>query len=167
MIAAHLRALLNERYTIDREIGAGGMATVYLALDRKHDRNVAVKVLRHELGQDTTSERLRREISITAKLIHPNIMPLFDSGEVGGSAYFVMPYMEGSTLRDRLTREGSLDVATAVAIAGDVADALEYAHARDVVHRDIKPENILLEGDRALVADFGIARAATDAGVRS
>ncbi len=161
MIAAPLRALLDERYTIEREIGAGGMATVYLALDRKHGRHVAVKVLRHELGLDTTSERLRREISITARLIHPNIMPLFDSGEVGGSAYFVMPYMEGSTLRDRLSREGSLDVAKAVAIAGDVADALDYAHARGVVHRDVKPENILLEGDRALVADFGIARASS------
>jgi serine/threonine-protein kinase len=161
MIAARLQALLNERYTIDRQIGAGGMATVYLALDRKHDRHVAVKVLRHELGLDTTSERLRREISITARLIHPNIMPLFDSGEVEGSAYFVMPYMEGSTLRDRLSREGSLDLDRAIAIAGDVADALEYAHARGIVHRDIKPENILLEGDRALVADFGIARASS------
>ncbi len=159
LIAPKLQALLGERYSIEREIGAGGMATVYLATDHKHDRQVAVKVLRQELGGDSTSERLRREISITAKLMHPNIMPLFDSGEVDGCAFFVMPYREGSTLRDRLTREGSLEVRQALQIACDVADALEYAHQRDVVHRDIKPENILLEGDRALVADFGIARA--------
>ena len=155
---------LADRYRLDRELGAGGMATVYLADDLKHGRKVAVKVLRPELAAAVGHERFLREITTTASLRHPNILPLFDSGAAAGQVFYVMPFVEGESLRDRLTREGPLPVADVLRIADEVADALGYAHGRGVIHRDIKPENILLEGDHAIVADFGIAHAATAAG---
>jgi TolB-like protein/tetratricopeptide (TPR) repeat protein len=158
-----LRAALASRYRVERELGHGGMATVYLARDLKHGRPVAIKVLRPEFAAVLGSERFLREIQIAARLQHPHILPLYDSGEADGTLYYIMPYVEGESLRDRLAREGPLPLADALRIAGDVAQALSHAHARDVVHRDIKPENILLEGDRAVVADFGIARAVTQA----
>ena len=158
-----LRAALATRYRIERELGHGGMATVYLARDVKHDRPVALKVMLPEFAAVLGSERFLREIQVAARLRHPNIVPLYDSGDADGTLYYIMPYVEGESLRDRMAREGPLPLADALRIAGDVAQALSYAHAHDVVHRDIKPENILLEGDRAVVADFGIARAVTQA----
>ena len=155
----HLAAALADRYRIKRELGAGGMATVYLAEDLKHGRDVAIKVLRPELGAALGAERFLREIATTANLRHPNILPLFDSGEAGGHLFYVMPYVEGETLRDRMDRERQLPLEDALQIAREVAEALGYAHARGVVHRDIKPENVLLESGHAVVADFGIARA--------
>ena len=152
------------RYRLERELGAGGMATVYLAEDVKHSRQVAVKVLHPELAAQLGHERFLREITTTANLRHPNILPLFDSGEFDGQVFYVMPFIEGETLRDRLTRGGTLLVPEALRIADEVADALSYAHKRGVIHRDIKPENILLENDHAIVADFGIAHAANAAG---
>ncbi len=153
-----------DRYTIERELGAGGMATVYLAHDLKHDRKVAVKVLRPELAAVIGAERFLAEIKTTANLQHPHILPLHDSGEVHGSLFYVMPFVDGETLRDRLTRERQLPIDDALRIATEVADALQYAHQRGVIHRDIKPENILLQGGHALVADFGIALAVQSAG---
>lgn len=155
----HLVVALADRYRIGRELGAGGMATVYLAQDLKHGREVAIKVLRPELGAALGSERFLREIATTASLRHPNILPLFDSGEADGHLFYVMPYVEGETLRDRMDRERQLPLEDALQIAREVAEALGYAHARGVVHRDIKPENVLLESGHAVVADFGIARA--------
>ncbi len=157
--AERLGTALADRYTIEREIGAGGMATVLLARDIRHSRRVAIKVLRPELAQRTGAERFLREIRTTANLQHPHIVPLFDSGEADGTVYYVMPFIEGETLRDRLDREGQLPVADAVRIAREVADALDYAHRHGVVHRDVKPENVLLHDNRAMVADFGIALA--------
>ena len=148
-----------DRYRIVRELGRGGMATVYLAEDTKHHRQVAIKVLRPDLSAAIGAARFVQEIELTANLQHPHILPLFDSGEAGGHLFYVMPFVEGESLRDRLKRDGTLPVAEAFAIAGDVAAALAMAHARGVVHRDIKPENILLSGGEALVADFGIALA--------
>ncbi len=186
-----LAAALADRYRIERELGAGGMATVYLAQDLKHDRRVAIKVLRPELAAVIGAERFLSEIRTTANLQHPHILPLFDSGVAvvghespvtspdpsvtrdsrltAGSGpasylYYVMPFIEGESLRDRLTREQQLPVADAVRIASEIAGALDYAHRRQVIHRDIKPENILLHDGRALVADFGIALAASKAG---
>jgi len=159
-----LKAALADRYTIEREIGSGGMATVYLAEDLKHHRKVAVKVLRPELAAALGPERFLREIEIEARLTHPHILPLYDSGEAGGFLYYVMPYIEGESLRDRIDREKQLPVEDALQIARDVAAALSDAHSHDVIHRDIKPENILLSGGEAVVADFGIARAITEAG---
>ncbi|HTT69041.1 MAG TPA: serine/threonine-protein kinase [Gemmatimonadales bacterium] len=173
-----LRQGLAERYTVERELGSGGMAVVFLARDLKHDRPVAIKVLRPELAAALGAERFLREIRLSAQLHHPHILPLYDSGEVasdpargegGGPAgpgilYYVMPWVEGETLRDRIERETQLPLHDALQIAREVADALGYAHGRGVVHRDIKPENILLESGHALVADFGIARAVTAAG---
>ena len=152
------------RYRLERELGAGGMATVFLAEDLKHSRQVAVKVLRPELAAQLGHERFLREITTTANLRHPNILPLFDSGEFDGDVFYVMPFIEGETLRDRMTRDGPLPIADVLRIADEVADALSYAHGRGVIHRDIKPENILLENEHAIVADFGIAHAATAAG---
>lgn len=152
------------RYRVEREIGSGGMATVYLARDPKHDRSVAIKVLRPELAATLGAERFLREIEIASSLTHPHILPLFDSGEADGLLYYVMPYVEGESLRERLARETRLPVDDAIRIADQVSSALAYAHERGVVHRDIKPENILLTGDRAVVADFGIARALAAAG---
>jgi serine/threonine-protein kinase len=161
-----ISAALADRYRIERELGQGGMATVYLAQDLKHDRRVALKLLRPELGAIIGAERFLAEIKVTANLQHPNILPLFDSGAADGLLFYVMPYVEGESLRDRLTCERQLPVADAVRIAGEIAAALEHAHRRGVVHRDIKPENILLQDGRALVADFGIALAASKAGDR-
>ena len=156
-----LTAALSDRYQIERELGAGGMATVYLAHDVRHDRKVALKVLRPELSAILGAERFLHEIKTTANLQHPHILSLFDSGEAGGFVFYVMPYVEGESLRDRLMREKQLPVEDAVRIAREVADALDYAHQHGVVHRDIKPENILLHGGHAMVADFGIALAAS------
>jgi predicted ATPase len=158
-----ITAAVADRYSIEREIGSGGMATVYLAEDLKHKRKVALKVLRPELLASGGHDRFLREITTTANLRHPNILPLFDSGEVADCLFYVMPYIEGESLRDRLTRETQLPIADALRIADDVGDALSYAHARGVIHRDIKPENILLENGHAIVADFGIAHAVTAA----
>jgi tetratricopeptide (TPR) repeat protein len=159
-----LSAALADRYAIARELGHGGMATVYLAEDLKHHRHVAIKVLRPELAGVLGPDRFLREIEIAARLDHPHILPLYDSGEAAGLLYYVMPYVEGESLRERLTREKQLPTEDAIQIAREVADALSYAHSRDVVHRDIKPENILLAGGHARVADFGIARAVSEAG---
>jgi serine/threonine-protein kinase len=161
---ARLNAALSGRYAIDREIGAGGMATVYLARDLRHNRRVALKVLNAELGAVLGTERFLSEIETTAKLQHPHLLPLFDSGEADGILFYVMPYVEGESLRARMAREKHLPVLDALRIATEVADALEYAHARGVIHRDIKPENILLHEGRALVTDFGIALAVQQAG---
>ncbi len=154
-----LRRSLSDSYRIERELGAGGMATVYLAHDLKHDRQVAIKVLRPELAAVIGAERFLAEIKTTANLQHPHILPLHDSGEVNGTVYYVMPYVEGESLRDRLTREKQLPISDAVRIATEIASALDYAHRHGVIHRDIKPENILLHDGAALVADFGIALA--------
>ena len=159
-----LVASLADRYRLERELGQGGMATVYLAQDLKHDRKVAVKVLRPELAAVIGADRFLSEIKTTANLQHPHILPLFDSGEADGFLFYVMPFVEGETVRDRITREKQLPVADAVRIACEVASALDYAHRHNVIHRDIKPENILLHDGRALVADFGIALAASKAG---
>jgi Tol biopolymer transport system component/tRNA A-37 threonylcarbamoyl transferase component Bud32 len=159
-----LTAALADRYRLERELGQGGMATVYLAEDLKHDRRVAVKVLRPELAAVLGAERFVQEIKTTAALQHPHILPLFDSGTADGFLFYVMPYVEGETLRTRLEREGQLGIAEAVRITTDVADALDYAHRRGVVHRDIKPENILLHDGQVLVSDFGIALALSTAG---
>ncbi|HLG05538.1 MAG TPA: protein kinase, partial [Gemmatimonadales bacterium] len=162
--AARLSAALADRYRIERELGQGGMATVYLAHDRKHERRVALKVLHPELAAVLGAERFLAEIKTTAVLQHPNILQLFDSGAADGLLYYVMPFVEGETLRSRLTRERQLPVDDAVAIARGVAAALDYAHRHGVIHRDIKPENILLQDGQPLVADFGIALAVKQAG---
>ncbi len=159
-----LGAGLAERYRLERELGAGGMATVYLAEDLKHHRRVAIKVLHPELSAVLGPERFLKEIELTANLQHPHILPLFDSGSADGLLYYVMPYVDGETLRGRLERDGQLPIADAVRIATETADALQYAHQRGVIHRDIKPENILLQNGHALVADFGIALAVEQAG---
>src|SRR5438309_1424105 len=163
-LLARLQAALADRYTIERELGRGGMATVYLAQDRKHHRQVAIKVLKPELAAALGPERFLREIDTAARLNHPHILPLHDSGEAEGFLFYVMPYVEGESLRDRLSREKQLPLEDALQIAREVADALSYAHRHDVVHRDIKPENILFETGHAVVTDFGIARAITAAG---
>ena len=150
---------LSERYAVRRELGRGGMAVVYLADDLRHDRPVAIKVLLPELAAAIAPDRFEREIRTVARLQHPHILPLFDSGGDGESLFFVMPFVDGESLRDRLQREGALALDTAAAIVRQVGDALDYAHARGVVHRDVKPENILLSGGQALLADFGVARA--------
>ena len=159
-----LRSALADRYTIEREIGSGGMATVYLAQDLKHDRKVAVKVLKPELAAVVGTERFLAEIRTTANLSHPHILPLFDSGEADGFLFYVMPLVEGDSLRERLDRDGQLSTEEALRIAGHVADALDYAHRQGVIHRDIKPANILFEDDQPVVTDFGIALAVSAAG---
>jgi len=158
-----LSAALAERYRIERELGQGGMATVYLAEDLKHNRKVAIKVLKPELAAVLGAERFVQEIKTTAQLQHPHILPLFDSGSADGFLYYVMPYIEGETVRDRLNRETQLGIEESVQIATEVADALDYAHRQGVIHRDIKPENILLHDGRPMVADFGIALAVSAA----
>lgn len=159
-----LKAALADRYQIEREIGSGGMATVFLAEDLKHDRRVAVKVLRPELAAVIGAERFLNEIRVTAHLQHPHILPLFDSGEADGFLYYVMPYVEGESLRERLRREKQLPLEAAIQITKEATSALDYAHRHGVIHRDIKPGNILLHDGQALVADFGIALAVTAAG---
>jgi serine/threonine-protein kinase len=159
-----LKAALADRYQIERELGSGGMATVYLAQDLKHERQVAVKVLRPELAAALGSERFLREIKVAANLNHPRILPLHDSGEADSFLYYVMPYVEGESLRDKLNREKQLSVDKAIAITKQVGAALDYAHDQGVIHRDIKPENILIHQGEALVADFGIALAVSVAG---
>jgi TolB-like protein len=154
-----LAAALADRYRIERELGRGGMATVYLAHDLRHDRQVALKVLRPELAATLGPERFLHEIRIAARLQHPHILAVFDSGDAAGQLWYTMPYVEGETLRQRLLREKELPLDDARRIAVQVLGALEYAHAHGVIHRDVKPENILLEGDQAVVADLGIARA--------
>jgi serine/threonine-protein kinase len=159
-----LSEALADRYRIERELGRGGMAIVYRAHDVRHDRPVALKVLLPQISSALGSERFLQEIRVTARLRHPHILPLFDSGDAAGFLFYVMPLVEGESLRSRLSREPALTVDEAVRLAVEVADALGHAHAQGIVHRDVKPENILLENGHAMVADFGIARAvrATD-----
>jgi serine/threonine protein kinase len=162
-VAARLTAALADRYRLERELGQGGMATVYLAQDLKHNRKVAIKVLKPELAAVLGADRFVQEIQTTAARQHPHILPLFDSGRADGFLYYVMPYIEGETLRTKLDREKQLGVDEAVTITTEVADALDYAHRHGVIHRDIKPENILLHDGRPMVADFGIALAVSAA----
>ncbi|MEO8636578.1 MAG: protein kinase [Gemmatimonadales bacterium] len=158
-----LAAALADRYRIERELGQGGMATVYLAQDLKHDRKVAIKVLREELSASLGKERFLREIKVAAALQHPHILPLYDSGEADGLLFYVMPYVDGLSLRDKLVKEGELPIGDAVRILRDIADALTEAHRHGVVHRDLKPENVMLRGRHALVMDFGVAKALSEA----
>jgi len=159
-----LQAALGDRYAIEREVGAGGMATVYLARDVKHDRLVALKVLRPEVAATLGPDRFPREIKIVAQLQHPHILPLHDSGETQGFLYYVMPFVEGESLRTRMEREGALPIGDAVRILREVVDALAAAHARGIVHRDIKPDNVMLSGRHAVVTDFGVAKAVSASG---
>jgi serine/threonine-protein kinase len=161
--AERLKAALADRYVIKGELGRGGMATVYLAEDLKHRRKVAVKVLNPDLSEALGAERFLREIEVAANLMHPHILPVFDSGEADGLLYSVMPLVQGGSLRDRLEQEGQLPIDEAVKITCEIADALAHAHEREVVHRDVKPANILLSGDHAVLADFGIAQAVAKA----
>ena len=158
------QTLLGGRYRLEREIGRGGMAIVWLAQDLKLSREVAVKVLLGELAFAMGPERFRREIDVVSRLSHPNVLPIDDYGEFEGQMYYVMPFITGETIHKRLERERQLNVQDAVKIAFQVASALDYAHRQGIVHRDIKPENILLQDGEALVADFGIARAITEGG---
>jgi serine/threonine protein kinase/tetratricopeptide (TPR) repeat protein len=162
-----LPELLGGRYRTGHEVGRGGMARVYLARDIKHDRDVAIKVIRAELSASMGRDRFLREIGIAARLRHPNILPLYDSGEANGALYFVMPFESGPSLRERLARDGPLSITNALSVLRDVARALQYAHAQGVVHRDIKPDNVLMSGGAAVVADFGIAKALSAARTNS
>jgi serine/threonine-protein kinase len=162
-VLARLRAALGDRYLIEREIGRGGMATVYVGHDLKHDRTVAFKVLDPDLAAKVGTDRFLREIKTAARLTHPHILPLLDSGRADGLLYYVMPHVEGESLRARLDREGPLPVDDAVRISREIADALVYAHEQKVLHRDVKPSNILLEAGHAVLADFGVARALAEA----
>src|SRR6478672_9129933 len=157
--ADKLRDSLAGTYTIDRELGRGGMATVFLAQDTKHERVVAIKVLHPDLAASLGADRFLREIRLAARLNHPHILPLFDSGEADGFLYYVMPYVEGESLRDLMNREGRLPIDQACSIARSVAGALDYANRNKIVHRDIKPENIMINQGEAMVMDFGIAKA--------
>ena len=165
-IPERLSTMLADRYRLERELGAGGMATVYLAEDLRHDRKVALKVLRPEVAAIIGAQRFLQEIKTTANLQHPHVLGLIDSGTTDGQLWYVMPFVDGESLRDRLNRETQLPVDEAVRLALEVASALDYAHRHGIIHRDIKPENILLQDGRALVADFGIALAASQAGAR-
>ena len=157
---SRLNTALEGRYTIERELGEGGMATVYLANDLKHSRKVALKVLKPELAAVVGAERFLAEITTTANLQHPHILPLFDSGEADGFLFYVIPYVEGETLREKIDREKQLGVAESIELARKVADALDYAHEQGVVHRDIKPANVLISPrGEPIIADFGIALA--------
>ena len=158
-----LVAALSDRYVLERELGQGGMAIVYLARDVRHERLIALKVLRPEVAASVGAERFLTEIKTTANLQHPHILPLFDSGEANGFLFYVMPVVEGESLRDRLRRERQLPIADAIGITSEVAGALDYAHRHGVIHRDIKPENILFHENSALLTDFGIARVISQA----
>jgi serine/threonine-protein kinase len=158
-----LAEALQDRYVLDHELGSGGMATVYLAHDVRHRRQVAVKVLRPELAASLGSDRFFREIGVAARLQHPHILPLLDSGEAAGFYYYVMPFIAGESLRGRLGRLGELPVQEAIKVLIEVVDALASAHAAGVVHRDIKPDNVMLSGRHALVMDFGVAKAVSEA----
>jgi tRNA A-37 threonylcarbamoyl transferase component Bud32 len=160
-------AALGDRYRIERELGQGGMATVYLAYDLRHERKVAIKVLRPELAASIGPERFLREIRIAAQLQHPHVLPLLESGEAGGFLFYVMPYVDGESLRDRLARQGELPVHEAIKLIVEITDALSYAHRQGVVHRDIKPDNVMLSGRHALVVDFGVAKAVSEASGRN
>ena len=160
---SRLKAALADRYTIERELGSGGMATVYLAEDLKHHRKVAVKVLRPELASALGADRFQQEIEIAAQLHHPHILPLYDSGEADEFLYYIMPYEEGQSLRDKLAKVGEVPIPEAVRILRDVVEALKHAHKHNVVHRDIKPDNVMLAEDHALVTDFGVAKAVSEA----
>ena len=162
-----IREALAPTYTVDRELGRGGMATVYLAQDSKHDRVVALKVLHPELAASLGPDRFLREIRVAARLNHPHILPLFDSGEVDGLLYYVMPYVEGESLRERLDRQQQLPIDEAIHHARAIASALDYAHRQNVVHRDIKPENVMLYEGESMVMDFGIAKAVSAAGTQT
>ena len=164
MSVDRLRVALAGRYTLERELGRGGMATVWLARDLKHDRAVALKVLRPEIAQALGPERFLQEIELTTRLRHPCLIPLLESGDADGQLFYVMPCIAGESLRDRLRRDKQLPLADALRITCEVAEALSYAHRQGVVHRDVKPENILLEAGHAVVADFGLAKALTVAG---
>src|SRR5438132_90698 len=164
---APLRAALAGRYEIGREIGQGAFATVYLANDSRHERQVALKVLNADPGSETGELRFIREIRTLARLQHPNILPLHDSGHVETLLYYLMPYVSGETLRARIDRERQVPIDAAIQICCEAADALSYAHRQGIIHRDIKPENILLSGGHAVIADFGIARAIDLAGVQA
>src|SRR6185436_14713115 len=159
---ARVAAALAEQYAIERELGRGGMATVLLAKDLQHDRPVALKILLPELAQTLGADRFKREIRVAARLQHPNILSVLDSGEVESQLWFAMPFVEGESVWDRLTREQQFPPAEALRITIACARALAYAHEQGVVHRDIKPENILLSGEQVLVADFGVARAVSE-----
>src|SRR6476620_11070646 len=159
-----LRGALLQSYTIDRELGKGGMATVYLAQDIKHDRVVALKVLHPDLAASLGPDRFLREIKLAARLNHPHILPLFDSGNADGFLYYVMPYVEGESLREKLDRDQQLSIDEAVHHGRAIASALDYAHRQNIVHRDIKPENVMLYEGEAMVMDFGIAKAVSAAG---
>ena len=161
---SQLPTIVTDRYTIEKEIGAGGMATVYLARDSKHDREVALKVLRPELGAVLGADRFLAEIKITARLDHPHILTLIDSGAADGLLYYVLPYVRGESLRDLLNRETQLPIEDAIALTKQVGSALDYAHRHGVIHRDIKPENILIQEGEAILTDFGIALAVKEAG---
>ncbi|HZM26160.1 MAG TPA: serine/threonine-protein kinase, partial [Gemmatimonadales bacterium] len=163
-IEKKLTAALADRYRIERELGAGGMATVYLAEDLKHRRRVAIKVLRPGISEALAAERFLREVEIAAGLTHSHILPVYDSGQADGLLYYVMPYVAGESLRQKMTREGALPVPEAARLLHEVADALGKAHRAGIVHRDVKPENILLSDGHALVADFGVAKAVSEAG---
>jgi eukaryotic-like serine/threonine-protein kinase len=163
-VTSQLQAAVAGRYLVVRELGAGAAATVYLAQDLRHHRNVAIKVLHPELAASLGADRFLREIEIAASLRHPHILPLFDSGDSNGLLYYVMPYVEGETLRQRLDRDGAIPVYEALRLAREVADALTHAHAHGVVHRDIKPDNIMIEAGHAVLSDFGIAKALESAG---
>src|SRR3954463_15623546 len=163
---ASLASSLADRYTVERLIGHGGMATVHLAEERKHRRKVAIKVLKQEFAASVGAERFLREIGIAARLAHPHIVPLIDSGESDGSLYYVSPYVTGGSLRDKLNREKRLSVTETLRIAHEIGTALDYAHRAGFVHRDVKPENILFADDHALLADFGIAHVHSTQGNR-
>ena len=159
-----LKSALADRYRLERELGEGGMATVYLARDLKHDRPVAVKVLKPELAAALGAERFLKEIRVTANLQHPHILPLYDSGSAGGALFYVMPLVRGESLRDQMVREKLLSVDETIRIIRQVAGALDFAHRQGIIHRDLKPENILLHDGEALLSDFGIALAVSEAG---
>jgi serine/threonine-protein kinase len=155
---ATIAQALQDRYELGRELGSGGMATVYLAQDLRHERPVAIKILRPEIAAGVGAERFLREVRLAARLQHPHILPVFDSGGAAGLLWYAMPYVEGESLRHRLARDGSVRLDECLRLTREVADALDYAHRRGVIHRDVKPANILLSDGHALLADFGVAR---------